>query len=109
MGDTLRGHARGYALRRCVEGARKRARIEATHEGGHSEGARKGAHVEATRKGGHSEGALQEGGGGRPCVVCQERQGMGERQHRVASRRRPEARRERHFVRVGESKFVEHK
>ena len=64
-----------------VEGACKGLRVEATCEG---------QRVKATREGGHVEGALQEGGGGRHCVVCQERQGMGERQHRVASRRRPE-------------------
>ena len=81
-----------------VKGAREGQCVEATHEGGHIEGARKGAHVEATRKGGHIEGALQEGGGGRHCVVCQERQGMGERQHRVASRQHPKARHEQHFV-----------
>jgi hypothetical protein len=41
---------------------------------------------------------MQEGGGGAMLCRVQERQGMGEWQHRVASRRRPEARRERHFV-----------
>jgi hypothetical protein len=42
-------------------------------------------------------GNARRRGGATLCRV-QERQGMGEWQHRVASRRRPEARRERHFV-----------
>ena len=77
---SLRGRARGDALRgacegqhveamregRCVkatreggrvEGACKGLRIEATREGGRVEGAREGQRVEATREGGRIKGA----------------------------------------------------